>query len=590
MSWYSRCSSYGGLFNDRNCRHCTNISFEDEPVYDSNPNSYNQTPKFSYPPSQRQTSSFDQFHCFGCGDPLEEGQLEQVANLSTYSPEPFRYFNSFCYDDDDYEESTIPLNSIVSLVPPSIVITPVLPNIEPDDFLIMRDEELSTIPEKESDEFIKSSVEDLVPIPSEFEDIYGSDSECDLPSCDNFSPINVFEKKSVTFSNPLFDLNDDFTSSDDESLSDEDVPEENNIDNKDSYDSNLDEPDLLVTPLFDANEDECFDRGDDVDDIELLLHCDPFTPKMSVAFILEGFTNEPHLEENDDLFDLESKENIWKKILYDAQIDEMMNEDKVFYLGIHEKKFSPTYRFLVVKVRYTSRFCQCCGKIGYRFLTARYHCLVHPVRTDLVHSVGTDLAHPVGTDLVHPVGTDLSCATLTDLDTSLATYLSRATLTDLDTTLATDLVYKASLADKAILSGTENRPPMLEKDMYDSWRSRMELYMLNRQHGRMILESVEHAEAIQADCDVKATNIILQALPPEIYALVSTHKVAKDLWERIQMLMQGTSLTKQERECKLYDAFDKFTYQKGETLRDFYLRFSLLLNDMNMYNMKLEQF
>nr|GEX76634.1 hypothetical protein [Tanacetum cinerariifolium] len=96
--------------------------------------------------------------------------------------------------------------------------------------------------------------------------------------------------------------------------------------------------------------------------------------------------------------------------------------------------------------------------------------------------------------------------------------------------------------------------------------------------------------AIQADCDVKATNIILQGLPPEVYALVSTHKVSKELWEIIQMLMQGTSLTKQERECKLYDEFDKFAYRKGETLRDFYLRFSLLLNDINMYNMKLEQF
>nr|GFA47683.1 hypothetical protein [Tanacetum cinerariifolium] len=104
----------------------------------------------------------------------------------------------------------------------------------------------------------------------------------------------------------------------------------------------------------------------------------------------------------------------------------------------------------------------------------------------------------------------------------------------------------ASLADKAILSGADNRPPILEKDMYDSWKSRMELYMLNRPHGKMILESVE--QAIQADCDVKATNIILQGLPPEVYALVSTHKVVKDVWERIQMLMQGTSLTKQERE------------------------------------------
>nr|GEV44404.1 hypothetical protein [Tanacetum cinerariifolium] len=97
-------------------------------------------------------------------------------------------------------------------------------------------------------------------------------------------------------------------------------------------------------------------------------------------------------------------------------------------------------------------------------------------------------------------------------------------------------------------------------------------------------------EAIQADYDVNATNIIFQGLPLEVYALVSTHKVKKELWERIRMLMQGTSLTKQETECKLYDEFDKFAYRKGESLRDFYLRFSLLLNDMNIYNLKLEQF
>ncbi|GJW67358.1 retrovirus-related pol polyprotein from transposon TNT 1-94 [Tanacetum coccineum] len=147
-----------------------------------------------------------------------------------------------------------------------------------------------------------------------------------------------------------------------------------------------------------------------------------------------------------------------------------------------------------------------------------------------------------------------------------------------------------SLADKSLLSGGDNKPPMLEKHLYDSWKSRMELYMMNRPHGRMILASVEKgplvwpsitedgvtrlkeyveltpAEAIQADCDIKAINIILQGLPTEIYALVSQHRVAKDLWEKIKLLMQGTSLTKQERECKLYDEFDKFTYKKkGET-------------------------
>ncbi|GJZ59378.1 retrovirus-related pol polyprotein from transposon TNT 1-94 [Tanacetum coccineum] len=54
--------------------------------------------------------------------------------------------------------------------------------------------------------------------------------------------------------------------------------------------------------------------------------------------------------------------------------------------------------------------------------------------------------------------------------------------------------------------------------------------------------------------------------------------------------MQGTSLTKQERECKLYDEFDKFTYKKGESLHEYYLRFTMLLNDMNIYKMPLEQF
>ncbi|GJX94473.1 hypothetical protein Tco_0349059 [Tanacetum coccineum] len=275
-------------------------------------------------------------------------QLEQAAKLST------RRLNYF-YDDDD-EESSIPWREIISELPSSIAITPALPTLEPEDSLIMGDEHLSTIPKKESDELIKSSVEDLVPIPSESEDTSVSDSECILPSCDNVSPNNVYEEKSATFSNPLFDSNDDFTSSDDESLSDEDVPEDNmkiysnplfefddeyissdinplfdevleDIECKDSYDSNLDESTFLVTPLSDSNEDEFFTPGDN---IEFLLHRDLSTPMISVVSILEGFIDEPPLEENDDLFDLESKTNDWKKILYNAPIDDLMTKDKFF--------------------------------------------------------------------------------------------------------------------------------------------------------------------------------------------------------------------------------------------------------------------
>ncbi|GJZ62614.1 hypothetical protein Tco_0618751 [Tanacetum coccineum] len=145
---------------------------------------------------------------------------------------------------------------------------------------------------------------------------------CDLPSSDDFSPISIFEEKSVTFSNPLFDSNDDFTSSDNDDVNPlfDEVLED--IECKDSYDSNLDESTFLVTPLSNSNKDECLAPSDD---IELLLHHDP---SISVVSILEGFTNEPPLEENDDLFDLESKENDWKKILYDALIDDLITEDK----------------------------------------------------------------------------------------------------------------------------------------------------------------------------------------------------------------------------------------------------------------------
>nr|GFC24785.1 hypothetical protein [Tanacetum cinerariifolium] len=75
----------------------------------------------------------------------------------------------------------------------------------------MRDEHLDTIPKKKADEFIKSSIENLVPSPSESEDL--SDSECDVPACDDFT----------TFSNLLFHADDDFSSRDNESFLDEDI-------------------------------------------------------------------------------------------------------------------------------------------------------------------------------------------------------------------------------------------------------------------------------------------------------------------------------------------------------------------------------
>nr|GEW65182.1 hypothetical protein [Tanacetum cinerariifolium] len=141
-----------------------------------------------------------------------------------------------------------------------------------------------------------------------------------------------------------------------------------------------------------------------------------------------------------------------------------------------------------------------------------------------------------------------------------------------------------TLAKFTIIADADNRTPMLKKSMYVSWKSRMKLYIENRDNGRMILNSVlndplvwptvaqedgttrikkyeelSFFEKLQADCDLKATNIFLQGLPPDVYAIINQHKVAKDIWDIVKLLMQGTKLSLQEKECKfLLQEWSKF--------------------------------
>nr|GEU48468.1 hypothetical protein [Tanacetum cinerariifolium] len=162
----------------------------------------------------------------------------------------------------------------------------------------MGDKHLSTILEMESNKVIKSSVENLVPIPSESEVTSNNESKCDVPVNDESSPIFI------TSSNTLFDCNDDFTSSDDELLSNEDVPKENIK----SY----------LSPLFDIEEiiSSKIDPHHFVESdlIESLLNRDTLidsSPKFD--YLLEEFSGElahidlipPGIEEVD--FDLEEE-------------------------------------------------------------------------------------------------------------------------------------------------------------------------------------------------------------------------------------------------------------------------------------------
>ncbi|GJT15566.1 reverse transcriptase domain-containing protein [Tanacetum coccineum] len=186
----------------------------------------------------------------------------------TIDPNPERFTDEpalVCLPPPGDDDDTIPLNE---QIPSSFLITSVLPTIEPEDSLIMGDEHLSTFPEKETDEFIKSSVEEIVPIPSESEVTFDNDKG------------DVQKENFQVYSNPLFEFDDNYNSSDINPLFNETLED---IDNEDSNVSNFDELVLLNTPLFD--EDECFDPGGDIDCYEPRSEIDEIEAFLDMEFL-----------------------------------------------------------------------------------------------------------------------------------------------------------------------------------------------------------------------------------------------------------------------------------------------------------------
>ncbi|GJU36497.1 hypothetical protein Tco_1184851 [Tanacetum coccineum] len=94
-----------------------------------------------------------------------------------------------------------------------------------------------------------------------------------------------------------------------------------------------------------------------------------------------------------------------------------------------------------------------------------------------------------------------------------------------------------TLAEHMIVAGADNRPPMLEKSMYNSWQN-LDGVIRTKKY-----EELKDAEKLQDDCDVKATNIILQELSPEVYSLVNHHHSLHDYdMHTIGMTMQHVQI------------------------------------------------
>nr|GEW50777.1 hypothetical protein [Tanacetum cinerariifolium] len=155
-------------------------------------------------------------------------------------------------------------------------------------------------------------------------------------------------------------------------------------------------------------------------------------------------------------------------------------------------------------------------------------------------------------------------------------------------------------------AGSENHPPMLNKDNYVPWSSRIIRYSRSRPNGKMIVDSIENGPYVRRmittpgepdlpvpvpeslheqtdeeltetdikrmDADDQAIQTILLGLPEDVYVA--------EIWERVRQMMKGSDIGEQEKEAKLYNEWEKFTSTDGESIESYYHRFMQLMNDL----------
>nr|GEV70310.1 hypothetical protein [Tanacetum cinerariifolium] len=163
-------------------------------------------------------------------------------------------------------------------------------------------------------------------------------------------------------------------------------------------------------------------------------------------------------------------------------------------------------------------------------------------------------------------------------------------------------------------AGSKSRPPMLNKENYVPWSSRLLWYAKSRPNGKLIHNSIlngpyvrrmipEPGDAnrevimtetfhVQTDdelsdkelkhieVDDQAIQTILLDLPEDIYAAVDSCETAQEIWLRVQQMMKGYDIRIQEKKAKLFNEWEMFTSNEGESIESYYHRFLKLMNDL----------
>ncbi|GJU49779.1 hypothetical protein Tco_1219334 [Tanacetum coccineum] len=166
----------------------------------------------------------------------------------------------------------------------------------------------------------------------------------------------------------------------------------------------------------------------------------------------------------------------------------------------------------------------------------------------------------------------------------------------------------SNMSEDIQYASPDTRPPMLERTNFNSWQQRIRLYCLGKDNGENIMKSITEGpfqmvmviqtvaeetdgalqlgperarvftdltaeEKERYKANIRATNILLQGIPKDIYILINHYTDAKDIWDNVKIILEGSELTKDDKESQLYDEFERFLQIKGETIHVYYVRF-----------------
>ncbi|GKA02180.1 retrovirus-related pol polyprotein from transposon TNT 1-94 [Tanacetum coccineum] len=163
-------------------------------------------------------------------------------------------------------------------------------------------------------------------------------------------------------------------------------------------------------------------------------------------------------------------------------------------------------------------------------------------------------------------------------------------------------------------AGTDTRPPMLVESDYDSWKIRIHRYIRGKPNGKLIWKSIQNgptphpmitdppptdsavvpaprkkldSEFSEEEnklemADTQAEIILSQGLPRHIFNNLNQTSTAKEIWDNVELLMQGSGRTLQQRKEDLFDEYERFRAIGNESIHDYFVRFHKLVNDMKI--------